>query len=262
VVGLGTVFYFVPKLMNRELHSHYLALFTFWMMILLAGWGGIPNTAPVPAWMPTVSTVDTVLLLIPIIAVALNVYQTAGGFRSFKTLHPALPFILFGAAAFVAAGLMSIAGVLVDVNQLLGFTWYTVARTQLNVYGFFAMVLFGAIYYIMPQLIGLEFPVPKLIRAHFWVAATGILLICLPLAIGGAVQVLELLDPKIGFTQSIKTSLSFLRVSTIGDLLLLAGHVLLLYNLLGLTTRFYRARAIATYEEVTADLFKAAEAKP
>src|SRR5712691_7436314 len=34
LVGLASVFYFVPKLNNRELPSHYLALFTFWSLIL------------------------------------------------------------------------------------------------------------------------------------------------------------------------------------------------------------------------------------
>src|SRR5262249_40180555 len=71
LVGLGTVFYLAPKLLNRELHSHYLALFAYWLLIMFGGWSGIPNTAPVPAWMPTASTIATVLTLIPIIAVGL-----------------------------------------------------------------------------------------------------------------------------------------------------------------------------------------------
>lgn len=262
LVGIGTVFYFVPKLLNRQLHSHYLALFTFWMIILVGGWGGIPNTAPVPAWMPALSTVATVLLIVPLIAVALNVFQTAAGLRLSTASPPVLLFMLFGTAALLIAGLLHAAGVLLDVNQLLGFTWYSVARTQLHLYGFFAMVMFGAIYYILPQLIGLEFPVAKLIRAHFWFAGSGVLLISVPLAIGGVVQVLQVLDPSIGFAPSIRTSLSFLRVSTIGDLLLLIGHGLLLYNIVGLTVRFYRARAVAAYEKATADLFQTAGAKP
>src|SRR5438445_453675 len=34
LVGLAVVFYFVPKLTKRELHSEYLALITFWMLML------------------------------------------------------------------------------------------------------------------------------------------------------------------------------------------------------------------------------------
>ena len=43
LVGLAAVFYFVPKLTRRELHSRYLALLTFWMLILFGSWGGIPG---------------------------------------------------------------------------------------------------------------------------------------------------------------------------------------------------------------------------
>jgi hypothetical protein len=57
------------------------------------------------------------------------------------------------------------------------------------------------------------------------------------------------------------STLTFFRVSTMGDLLLLLGHVVFLANLAALVLGFYRARATATYVELTADLFKPAGAK-
>jgi cytochrome c oxidase cbb3-type subunit 1 len=262
LVGLGTVFYFVPKLARRELHSHYLALMAFWLLILFAGWGGIPNTAPVPAWMPTISTIASVFLIVPVIAVLLNVYQTLGRFTLFTPSTPPLSFVLFGVVAFILGGILKPLGIILDRSQVLHLTWYTPALGLLNSYGFFAMVIFGAIYYVVPQLIGIEFPSPKLVRAHFWVAATGVVLSVLPLILAGVVQANQLVNPKIPFGDISKSSLLFLRVSTLGDLFLLLGHAFLLRNLLGLTGQFYRARAAAAYEEVTADLFKTAGAKP
>jgi cbb3-type cytochrome oxidase subunit 1 len=99
------------------------------------------------------------------------------------------------------------------------------------------------------------------VRAHFWLAAIGVALCVLPLAIGGIVQANQLADPKIPFDQITKSSLMFLRVSTLGEVLLFLGHLFLLRNLVGLTAQFYRAKAEAAYAEVTADLFKTAEAK-
>src|SRR5580765_2282295 len=64
LVGLGSIFYFVPKLTNRELSSQYLAALVFWMLMLFGSFGGIPNSAPVPAWLPSLSTAATVLLLV------------------------------------------------------------------------------------------------------------------------------------------------------------------------------------------------------
>ena len=158
LVGLAAVFYFVPKLTGRELHSRYLALLTFWMLILFGSWGGIPASAPVPAWLPVSSAVATGLGVIPIIAVALNVHGTLGGQCSKLLAHPSLRFIGFGVVAFIIGGLMSAAGALSEVSRVTNFTWYMVARGALNSYGFFAMVMFGAVYYILPQLTGTEFP--------------------------------------------------------------------------------------------------------
>ena len=260
LVGLAAVFYFVPKLTSRELHSHYLALFTFWTLILFASWGGIPNGAAVPAWMPALSTVGTVLTLVPLLAVAVNVFQTLKAPGPAAKHDPSLSFVLFGVEAFVLAGLMSIAGAL-DSGHQLHFTWFVPARTQLQVYGFFAMVMFGAIYYIFPRFSGIEFPYPKLVRIHFWLAALGILAYVIPLAIGGILQSVQLQDAKITPVQMVQSSLPFLRASTTGDLLLFAGHLAFLGNIVGLVTRFYRARVTAVYSVATADLFKSAEAK-
>ncbi|HWV98386.1 MAG TPA: cbb3-type cytochrome c oxidase subunit I [Candidatus Acidoferrum sp.] len=261
LAGLAAVFYFVPKLAGRELHSHYLALFTFWFLVMFASWSGIPGTAPVPAWMPTVSTIATAFLILPVIAVALNVYRTMGRLIVVASGNPALSFVLVGVTAFVIAGLMQAGLALLDARQILHFTWFTTARSQLQFYGFFSMVMFGAIYHILPQLMRTEFASAKLLRVHLWLALVGTVLMVVPWAVGGIVQGIELQDPKVVFINIMKGSLPFLRVSTIGDLLLLLGHAVFLCNLIGLVVRFYRARAAAAYAAVTADLFKAAEAK-
>src|SRR5882762_717554 len=220
LVGLATIFYFVPKLTNRPVHSYYLALFTFWMWILFGSWGGIPNTAPVPAWIPAISTVASVLTIIPILTFALNIHRTLGGRCSELMASPPLRFIGFGVVSFLIAGLMNVLGALSPVGQIVSFTWFTPGQTLLLVYGFFAMTMFGAVYYILPQLTGIGFPSAKLVRAHFLVAAAGVALIVLPLAVGGIVQGYKLRDPNVAFLEITKSTLMFLRVSTLGEVLL------------------------------------------
>jgi cytochrome c oxidase cbb3-type subunit 1 len=261
LVGLAAVFYFVPKLTGRELHSRYLALLTFWMLILFGSWGGIPESAPVPAWMPVLSAVATGLGVIPVVAVALNVRGTLGGKCSRLMTHPSLRFVGFGVVAFIVAGLLSAAGALSEVSHITQFTWFTPAKGVLNYYGFFAMVMFGAVYYIMPQLLGLEFSSAKLVRAHFRAAAVGVLLFVVPLAAGGIVQGLKLRQVNIPFTDIARGTLPFLRASTMGDLLLALGHLMFLGNLAGLVIRFYRARAVSAWAAATAEI-KPAEARP
>jgi cytochrome c oxidase cbb3-type subunit 1 len=262
LMGLAALFYFIPKLTGRNLYSQYLALFTYWMLLLAGSWCGIPGGAPVPAWMPTVSTVARVLMAVPLLAVAVSLCRTLGGKWSSLSAHPALRFFGFGGVAFIVAGLMQIFSVLLDFNHLLRFTWFSPATTELYLYGFFAMTMFGAVYCIAPQLTGVAFRSPGRVRWSFYFAAGGVLLIVLPLGAGGVVEAFQMQDPNVTFLDVSKGSLLFLRISTLGDLLFAAGSLLFLANLVGLVKQFLGARTAAAYADVTADLFKTAGAKP
>jgi cytochrome c oxidase cbb3-type subunit 1 len=123
------------------------------------------------------------------------------------------------------------------------------------------MVLFGSVYYILPQLTGRDFPFVKLVRLHFWTAALGVLFFVVPLAVGGILQGLKLQQAQIGFTDIARGTLPFLRVSTLGDLLLALGHLMFLANLGGLLFRFYGARGMSTWAEATAEI-TTAEVRP
>jgi cytochrome c oxidase cbb3-type subunit 1 len=261
LVGLAAIFYFLPKLTGRDLHSRYLALLAFWMLILFGSWGGIPESAPVPAWMPVSSAVARGLGVILIVAVVMNIHSTLEGKCSRLMAHPSLRFIGFGVAAFIVGGLVSVASAFPAVSQITQFTWFTVAKGVLNYYGFFTMVMFGAVYYIVPHVIGIEFPSAKLVRAHFWTAAVGTLLFVVPLAAGGIVQGFRLQHANIPFNDIEHGTLPFLRASTTGDLLIALGNLMFLGNLAGLVIRFYRARAVSAWAAATMEI-KPAEARP
>jgi Cbb3-type cytochrome oxidase, subunit 1 len=254
LVGIGGIFYFVSKLTGRDLHSQYLALFTFWLLILFTSWMGVPNSAPVPSWMPALSTVGAILTLIPVLTFALNLHGTVGGKYSLFKANLLLKFVGVGIVAFVLASLMNVLSSSIQVSRVTDLTWFTAARTQLYTYGFFTMVMFAAAYYIVPQLIGMEFPSPKLIHAHFWLATVGIVLIVLPLAIGGIVQGSMLNNPANPFLKITRVSLMFLRLSTLGDVLIFAGHLAFIFNVVGLVRQFYAARAAAAYAAATAEI--------
>ena len=230
-VGLAALFYFIPKLVKRPLYSHYLGVFVFWTLAVFGSWGGIPTGSPLPAWMSALSTMAAVLTIVPIIAVAINVQRTFRGDCSAVTANPPLKFILFGAAAYIIASLMGAVRSLARVAEVIDFTWFVPAQTQFFLYGFFALTMFGAIYHIVPRLTQAEFPFPKLVTAHFWLATLGILVYALPLALGGIQEGFALNRSDLPFLQVIVSTLPFLRASTTGDLLMMLGHLVLLLNL-------------------------------
>jgi cytochrome c oxidase cbb3-type subunit 1 len=163
--------------------------------------------------------------------------------------------------AFVVSWLMNALAAIPEVNSVTNFTWYTVAQWQLTVFGFFAMTMFGAIYYIVPRVTGIEWPCAKSPRRHYWLAAIGIVLMALPLAIGGVVEGFNWHNLKMTNVDVAKNALNFLRISTLGELLILLGNLMLLGNLIGLSVRYYRIHFLPAYREATAEL-KPAEGKP
>jgi len=88
LVGLAALFYFVQQLMNRPLYSRHLAALTFWTILLFATWSGVPSSAPVPAWIPTLSTVGTVLTALTVLSVMINICKTCGRDCSSRKIPP------------------------------------------------------------------------------------------------------------------------------------------------------------------------------
>jgi cytochrome c oxidase cbb3-type subunit 1 len=235
LVGIGAAFYFLPKFSGRPLQSYYFALFAFGTLVLFGTWCGIPPGAPLPAWMPVLSSVGATLTVVPVLAVGVIAWQTLCGSTHCEPKGGPFCFIRFGLASFVLASLMLIATACPRISRVTEFTWFGPAQTQLQLYGFFAMTMFGAIYHLLPRVVGFEFPFPKLARVHFWVSLLGVVLLVLPLAIGGVEQGLKLNHPDVGFMDAMKATLPYLRVSTIGLMLLLFGNLLFALNIFGLT---------------------------
>ena len=233
LVGIGTLFYFVPKSAGRPLHSRQLALFAFGILTLFGSWAGIPASAPLPAWIPALSSVGAFMAVVAVLAVAVNCQQTAGKCLCTKP-EPIPKFI--GSSGW-ALGLFALAKAVTSfgcVSAVTDFTWLTPALTELMLYGFVAMLLFGAIYHIAPQLTGTEYFCRRPLMIHFWLSLVGVGLLVGALAVAGVKQGRALNAANVPFMDVVKGTLFFFRVSTMGDVLILLGGLTLLVNLGGL----------------------------
>jgi cytochrome c oxidase cbb3-type subunit 1 len=141
------------------------------------------------------------------------------------------------------------------------FTWFGPAQTQLQLYGFFAMTMFGAIYYLLPRAVGFGWPFPKLARLQFWLSMFGVLLFIVPLAIGGVVQGMKLNNPGIAFLEATRATLFFFRFSTTGLLLILLGNLLFALNIFAMTFVWEKSLVKKAFAVVTAPLEKRSEVK-
>jgi cytochrome c oxidase cbb3-type subunit 1 len=230
--GLASSFYFVPKLLGRPLHSRQLAALAFWTLVVFGSWGGIPDGAPLPSWIASLGVAGTVLTAVPMLAIATNFFQTARHNLNTLDADPTLRFTYVGLLFLFIAAAQRIVGALPQVSAITSLTWFGVAQRELFHLGFFAMTVFGAIYYIVPQLLGMDAQAwcPKLTKAHFYLTFIGIVISYLALLIGGIGQGILLADLSHSFVQVMRGTLMPLRMSTLGDLMFLAGTVVFLLN--------------------------------
>ncbi len=248
--GLAATFYLLPKLTNRPLQSHYLALFVFWTVLIFGTWTGIPMHSPLPAWMSTLSSAATVMMIVPALAIATIVLKTCCGANVSCAAGPAC-YSRFGAWSLVLATFAAAIAACPAVARVTDFTWFAHGHTTLRLYGFFAMTMFAAIYYILPRISGVEI-CPRRIKFHFWFAMFGALLLAVPMMIGGIKQGLKLADVSAPFLDSTKAAMLGFRIGTFGEVLIAIGALIFLANVLLSILSHYRAIAKTTFADVTA----------
>ena len=253
LVGVGTALYFLPKLAGRPLQSHYLALFSFWTLILFGTWCGVPQGAPLPAWMPAASAVASSLLIVPLIAIAVIACKTVCGANVTCKGGP-LCHVKFGTAAFILSGLMLVASGCPQILRIVEFTWFGPAQAQLQILGFFAIVMCGVIYELLPRVMGFGLPFPKFVRLQHWLFMLGIVLWAGSLAVGGVEQGMKLNNPQTAFADSTAVALIFLRAGTTGLLFILLGSLLFAANIFAMTLKWKIARLKSLLAAVKAPL--------
>jgi cytochrome c oxidase cbb3-type subunit 1 len=256
LVGIGTAFYFLPKFGGRPLQTYFYALFAFWTLLIFGSMRGVPAGAPVPAWLPSLCALNSLLLIVPALALAVIGWKTVAGAAGQECKGGSFCMIKFGFVAFVLSSLMLIAGACPQISRVTQFTWFGVAQTQLQLYGFFTITMFGAIYYILPRVVGIEFAFPKLIRVQHWCAMLGLVILVVSLAVGGLVQGIKLQNPDNPFAGVTNAVLPFLRVSTLGLLFLLIANLLFALNIFAMILAWKWSVARAVFAAVTAPLEK------
>ncbi|MDP2309855.1 MAG: cbb3-type cytochrome c oxidase subunit I [Pseudomonadota bacterium] len=226
-ISLAAAYYLIPKIIGRPIHSYGLSLLGFWGLALFYSHVGIHHLigGPVPTWLVTVSTVSSMMMFVPVIAVAVNHHFTMRGHFSVLRDSPTLKFIVAGAMAYTLTSGQGSLQALRTVNQTTHFTHFTVAHAHFGAYGFASLILFGASYFLLPRLLGREWPRPAWINVHFWLSMVGILLYFVGLSIGGWLQGRAMLDGSVPFEQSVTVTLPYLWSRTVAGTIMTLAHL-------------------------------------
>jgi cytochrome c oxidase cbb3-type subunit 1 len=239
-VSVGAIYYFLPKIIGRPVRSYNLSILGFWSLAFFYGQVGGHHLigGPVPGWLTTLSIVQSLMMVIPVIAFSINMGGTLKGRMHLARYSPTLRFMMFGGLMYFASSVQGSLEALRSVNQVAHFTHFTVAHAHLGAYAFVSMVLFGAIYFMMPRVLNWEWPYPRLVTLHFWLAAIGVTIYFVGLSIGGWLQGVAMLDPARPFIDSVNVTLPYLKWRSVGGGLMVLGHLVFVGHFLAMALRF------------------------
>jgi cytochrome c oxidase cbb3-type subunit 1 len=235
-IALATIYYFLPKILGRPIYGYYLAPIGFWSLIMFSGWLGTRALifGPIPVWIQTVGIVGSMAMLVPTVAIAINLLGTVRGRAGEVWGNPVLRFLVFSALAFISGVVINAAASLRVVHQVTGFTDFTVAQNQQGFYAFFVMAMFGAAYYMLPRIFARDWPAVLLMKANFWCCAAGIVLLLAVLYIGGWQQGAAMNDPFTPFVDILRAAIPVNQARAAAEMLLALGQLAFVINAGGL----------------------------
>ena len=219
-VGLGTLFHFLPAMTGRALEGRGHAKFAFWVLLLFGSVGGVGPGAPVPAWLPALSTVTAVFYFFGVIAVWVSLTRTVNG-ASAANDEDSLAYNLMRLTAlvFISVSILNVFFAFPGPGSVAEFTIYGPAMELLFNLGFVGLTLIAALYHIFPRLAGMDF-CPKMTRIQTAAIVLGFFGATLPSALGGLMSGDAVLGSGFYF-------------ASLGDVFLFVGSLILFLNFLG-----------------------------
>jgi cytochrome c oxidase cbb3-type subunit 1 len=184
----AAAYYLAPKVTGKPVYSYSLSVVGFWALALVAPWTGFQKLtgAPIPYFLPYVGATASILVSVPVIAIAVSTLRTMFSDTGRLFASPSLRFASAGVVCMFVLGLL---GALVNIPEstlpLSQFSLTNYGMDVLAVYGCFSFVMFGAIYFIVPRLTRREWLSSRLINWHFLLSMYGVVTVALLAVLGG-----------------------------------------------------------------------------
>ncbi len=237
---LGMLYYYLPKRAGRPIYSYRLSIIGFWGITFFYIWVGSHHLhyTALPQWVQTLGMTFSVMLLVPSWIAAANALLTLNG--AWRKVHDdATLRFMMAAAAFY--GLSTFEGSFLairPVNSLSHYTDWTVAHVHAGTLGWNSLIIFGAFYYLVPQLWGRKgMYSPALVEAHFWLSIAGAFVYVFAMWNSGITQGLMWRAYNDGgtlaysFIESVVAMHPYYVARAVGGLLFLLGAIIGAYNM-------------------------------
>lgn len=175
-LSLGVAYYVIPIVTRNPLYSHTLSLLGFWALLVVYTHIGTHHLlqVPVPTWLKVVAIVDSIAMVIPVMAFLINIWYTARGKLGEIHADIAGKFIFTGTIWYFFVSIQGSIMALPQVQRITHFNNWVVGHAHIGVLGFAGMIALGGLYYILPKITGKPLYSRFLADLQYWLVLIGI----------------------------------------------------------------------------------------
>jgi cytochrome c oxidase cbb3-type subunit 1/cytochrome c oxidase cbb3-type subunit I/II len=189
-LSAGVAYYVIPRACRAPLYSHTLSLLGFWSLLVVYTHIGTHHLlqVPVPTWLKVISIVDSVAMVIPVMAFLINIWYTARGKLGEVHADIGAKFVFTGTIMYFFVSIQGSIMALPVVQRITHFNNWVVAHAHVGVLGFAGMIALGGLYYILPRITGRPLYSRLLADLQYWLVLIGVTGFTVVLTIAGLIQ--------------------------------------------------------------------------
>jgi cbb3-type cytochrome c oxidase subunit I len=189
-MAVATAYFVVPRVARTPLYSHTLSLIGFWTLVSLYTHIGGHHLiqAPIPNWLKTLSTVDSMMMFIPVAAVLANIWLTARGRSHLLWNDPPGRLVLVGTIWYLFTCIQGPVQSLPSVQQITHFNNWVIGHAHIAVLGFSGLIALGGMWHVLPLITGKQLYSRRLVNLQFGLVMFGVTGFFVVLTAAGLVQ--------------------------------------------------------------------------
>jgi cytochrome c oxidase cbb3-type subunit 1 len=189
-MGLAVAYYVLPIATRSPLYSHTLSLLGFWSLIIVYTHIGTHHLlqVPVPTWLKTISIVDSIAMVIPVMIVLINLWYTVKGKLGDIHADIGAKFVFTGTIMYFFVNIQGSMMALPHVQRITHFNNWVVGHAHLGVLGFAGVTALGGLYFILPRITGKPLYSRFLADVQYWLVLIGMTGFAVVLTTVGLIQ--------------------------------------------------------------------------
>ncbi|MBW2367729.1 MAG: cbb3-type cytochrome c oxidase subunit I [Deltaproteobacteria bacterium] len=231
-LSAGVAYYVIPRAVKRPLYSHTLSLLGFWSLLVVYTHIGTHHLlqVPVPTWLKVIAIVDSVAMVIPVMAFLINIWLTAKGRLGEIHNDIGAKFVFTGTIMYFFVSIQGSMMSLPQVQRVTHFNNWVVGHAHIGVLGFAGMIALGGIYYILPKVTGKPLFSRLLADLQYWLVLIAVVGFTVVLTIAGLIQGNAWLNGETVYRLLPEIHMYYVVRASLG-VMLFSGALIGLYNI-------------------------------